>query len=159
VYEWWVGFGTADIPKVYALPDLPRAWLKALADNPKATSKDGAPYCGDVGDWLAELPDRPTPASVRRLLRDAERAFGDGSCRHDTMVTATGALVAMGARGKAVYDAVYELEVLFCGAVADNRDGEWEYWSAVEGAVKQWGGRKPRRQWPLAPWLTEENAQ
>jgi hypothetical protein len=154
MYRWWLGTASTDtIPKVYELPDLPRAWLKALTDKPKA-SKGGTPYSGDVGDWLAELPDRRTPASVRKIVRDAERAFGNGSCRHDTMVTATGALVAMGAQGKAVRDAVFELEALFCVAVADNRDGEWEYWSAVEGAIKQWGGAKPRERWRPPPVLT-----
>jgi hypothetical protein len=156
-YRWWMGIGAADIPKVYALPDLPRAWLKALSDKPKVAG-DGTPYGGDVDTWL-EVPDRRTPASVRKVVRDAERAFGDGSSRHDTMVTATSALVGMGAAGRPVRDAVFELEGLFCGALADTRDGEWEYWSAVEGAVKKFGGRKPRRQWPLAPWLTEEMAQ
>ena len=124
------------------------AHRQAEEDEIEAASKDGTPYSGDVGDWLAELPDGRTPASVRKIVRDAERAFGAGACRHDTMIKATGALVAMGAQGRPVRDAVFELEVLFCGAVADNRDGEWEYWSAVEGAVKQWGGAKPRKRCP-----------
>jgi hypothetical protein len=150
MYRWWLGDTPTNIPRVQDLPWLPDEWLKALTDKPKATSKNGTPYSGDVDTWLSELPDRPTPASVRKIVRDAERAFGAGASRHDTMVQATGALVAMGARGKAVFNAVFELEVLFCGAVASDREGteEREYWSAVEGAIKGWGGRKPRKRCP-----------
>jgi hypothetical protein len=149
LYNWWVGQAAAGIPKVTDLPDLPDAWVKALADKPKA-SGDGSPYDGDVDDWLAGLPELPdgwaAPASVRKVVRDAERAFGDGSCRHDAMLTATAALVALGAQDKPVFDALHELAELFSAAVYDDRDAdeEYEYWSAVKGAVRKYGGAKQR---------------
>ena len=151
-YQWWMGTGRADIPKVSELPDLPKAWLLGLADRPKAAG-DGTPYDGDLDDWLSALPDVADgfiPASVRKLVRDTERKFGDGSCRHDTMVSATGKLVQLGAQGKPVYGALHELADLFCAAVYDDRHGdeEYEYWSAVALAVKKWGGRKPRKRCP-----------
>lgn len=159
LYQWWMGQAAADIPKVTELPELPAAWVKALADKPKVAG-DGTPYTGDVDDWLAELPDVAdgfTPASARRLLRKAERRFYDGSgSRHDAMVELTGALVQMGAQGRPVYGALHELGDLFCDAVSSDRDGceEWEYWSAVEGAIKKWGGAKPRERWRPPPVLT-----
>jgi len=148
-YDWWMGQGAADIPKVVALPDLPRKWIKALADRPKSQG-GGSTYDGDVDDWLNALPQVPegfAPASVRRVLRQAERRFYDGSCRHDEMVKAIGALVSMGAAGRPVYDAIYELGDLFCNAVASDRDGDedWEYSSALAGAVRKFGGTKPRK--------------
>lgn len=143
-YEWWFGTGAADIPKFYALPDLPRAWLKALTGKPKAAG-DGTPYSGDVDTWLSELPGGWTPRGARRVLREAEHTFGDGSSRYDTMVTATAALVAMGAaRRPGIGAAIEELDNAYFSAVDGERDAEREFWRAVEGAVKKFGGRKPR---------------
>ena len=153
-----MGTAAADIPKVSQLPWLPDKWVKGLTEKPKA-AKDGVPYDGGVDDWLAALPDSWTPAEARRILHEAERRFSNGECRHAAMLELTGQLVKIGSRDKDVYQPIHELADLFIAAVSDERDGEDEYWNAVSGAVKQWGGRKPRRQWPLAPWLAEEMAQ
>ena len=144
MYRWYVGSTVVDIPRVTELPDLPRAWLKALTDRPKAAG-DGTPYSGDVDTWLAAHDADHAPASACRIIRTAEQRFAN-ECRHDVMVELTGALVALGAQGKPVAPAIEELEVLFCDAVGSDREGteEYEYWSAVEGAVKRWGGAKQR---------------
>ena len=155
--KWWYGTTEVGIPKVSELPDLPKRWIKGLADQPRPVGM--SPYNGDLDDWLAALPDLSegfTRAPVRKILRNAQRAFGNGDCRHDAMVSATGALVAMGAQGRPVYQAIHELADLFIAAMADERDGEYEYWSAVGSAVAKFGGGKPKRQWPTAPWLAEE---
>jgi hypothetical protein len=59
-----------------------------------------------------------------------------------------------------VRDALDELLDVYCDAVTGEREGqeENEFWRAVEGAVAKWGGRKPKRQWPAAPWLSDGGA-
>ena len=158
MYEWWIGDTTVGIPKVTDLPWLPDKWLKGLADNrtkasrgagnnrTKASRDNG--YDGDVDDWLDAHSGDRIPARARRVLREAERAFGAGACRHGTMCSAQAALVRIGAASKPVQAALDELEGMFCAALYGERDAESEFREALETAVRKYGGAKPRRRYP-----------
>jgi hypothetical protein len=148
MYEWWIGGTAVGIPKVSELPDLPPAWLKGLADNRTKASSRNNGYDGDVDDWLDAHTAEWTPARARRVLREAERAFGGGACRHATMCSAQAALIRIGAAGKPVQAALDELEGMFYAALYGERDAESEFREALETAVRKFGGRKTRRRYP-----------
>jgi Bifunctional DNA primase/polymerase, N-terminal len=138
MYRWISLDGPVGIPEVSGLPDLPARWLRGLAG--RAAAAEGTPYDGDAADWLDALPAGRLPLRVRLQIRKAERSFSIPGSRYDAMVTTVARLVHLGAEGLPVSDGLAQLGDTYCAAVDGERDGEAEFWRAVEGAVAKFGG-------------------
>lgn len=136
-YRWHDADGTAGIPAVGDLPDLPEPWRKGLT---KRTAKhDGSPFDGDVDDWISQLPDGALSLMHRARMSDAYRRLRYPGGRYDTMVSAVARLVSWGAAGLPVADEINNLYNAYVAAVDADRDGESEFFRALEGAIAKFG--------------------
>lgn len=149
VYQWYVGDTVVDVPLLREIPDLPRAWLRGLADT-RAKVTEASGFDGDTSDWLDEHSGDRITVQARRVLREAGKSFDRGACRHGTMCSAQVALVRIGAAGRPVTAALEELEVLFTAALyaEDDRDPEDEFREALVSAVRKYGGAQPPKGYP-----------
>ena len=139
MYRWKDHEGNVSIPAVSGLPELPAAWIKALTK--RTANHGGSPFDGDVDDWLSGLPDGNLPLTHRARLRDAHRRLRHPGGRYDTMVSTVARLVGWGAAGLPVARAIDELFTAYSGAVDADRDGESEFFRALEGAIAKFGDR------------------
>ena len=133
-YRW----SDDEIPCVSSLPDLPDSWTSGLAARTSGQGS-GTSYDGDVSDWLESPPEGRLPLRVRLRVRDAEREFRFQGGRYDAMVNAVAYLVHCGAKGQPVNDALIELHEAYCYAVSGERDGDSEFWRALDGAIHKFG--------------------
>lgn len=123
VYRWLTpdGRDATGVPRPDELPDLPLAWVAALA-RPYPRTDPADLDAGQVGGWLQQLRDgaqcRPvTAVLVRELTRLSAR---DGGARHDICRDASRALAAFGGEGHAgVREALGALRESFVRSVTD----------------------------------------
>ncbi len=137
LYQWHDADGTVGIPSVDGLPELPEPWRKGLTK--RTAEHGGSPFDGDVDDWMSQLPDRALPLMHRARIRDAYRRFQYPGGRYDAMVSAVARLVNWGAAGLPVADEINNLYNAYVAAVDADRDGESEFFRALEGAIAKFG--------------------
>ena len=138
----------SEIPYADELPELPEQWLQRLSQKARART-GGQGYRHGLESWLADLRRGVMDPRVRKILREGQRALrdaGEGG-RHDLMKDVVNQLVGAGARGeRGVERALVEFGAEFIGMIGYSwdRDGEKEFWSAVEWAVETFGARVRR---------------
>ncbi len=141
VYRWQGPDGTErpSVPYVADLPDLPDAWLTALASGgSEAVSEASDPLSvADAQGWLSTFaggqPCRPVAEARDTAVRSLD------SNRHDTMTAAVWQLVSLGAEGhRGVRRALRSIRDAFLTALAGDRDdGPAEYARALLSAARK----------------------
>lgn len=139
-YRWYaLDFTPGGIPALDSLPELPESWLEGLSVVKKDRGSTG--FSGSVDDWMAALPEGRLPLTQRAFMNKVRRKFRYAGGRYDTMLSAVGTLVAWGAQGDPVEDAIVELAEAYVAAVGDERDADSEFTRALEGAIAKFGSK------------------
>jgi putative DNA primase/helicase len=124
---------TTEAPLIEELTEAP-AWLNA------ETNQVGLnPFSGTLNDWFLALPPgEPDPRVSRAINR-----FPDGDFGHSDMLRMQTELVNLGAeRHVGVQQALEMLEALWLHGQYNTVHNQTSWNSALEGAVRQYGGAK-----------------
>ena len=148
MYRWLdPSGGSADrVPTPDELPELPLAWVAALAQPyPRAESADLDSE--QVRAWLDQLRTGDTCRPVAEVLVRAVTAIGAGESRHDTARDASRAVAAFGGEGHAgTLQALRALGKAFVTAVGPDRGDDLarkEWRSILAGAVELAAAKHP----------------
>ena len=133
---------TAEAPLIDELTEAPE-WLN------KETEQVGLnPYSGDLNDWFAAL----TPGEPDERVSKAINRFPDTDFGHDVMLSKQTELVFLGAESHpGVQEALEMLEALWLHGEYNTLRFQADWTSALEGAVRKFGGRMPENRLPDWP--------
>lgn len=136
---------SVDAPRIEDLAESPD-WL-----NEESEQTGLNPYSGSLNSWLAELsPGEPDGRVSRAINRFPTEDFG-----HADMLRMQTELVKLGVeRHTGVQEAIELLEALWLHGEYNTLRYQADWNSALEGAVRKFGGRSPEN--PLPDWLKGE---
>lgn len=127
-YVAWNG-GIPSRDEIMPAPD----WLTTPATT--GASSKARRYSGPVWTWMDMTADgAPDAAAVRIVSRRIGKQFG-----HGDLIADLAALVAIGAEGRPVRDAILRLRVEWLRAPWNTTAHEREFFLALEGAVQKFG--------------------
>lgn len=133
-YRW---HDTDGIPWPDGLPWLPDSWVRELTSTPNMSGKG---FTGSAEEWLSNLPSRRLSGLLardyNRRVRNLEMKQGS---RHPSMVRTVNWLVHCGAEGHNVRAALDDLRETYITALKGERNGEYEFNSALEWAISHFG--------------------
>jgi hypothetical protein len=136
---------SADAPRIEDLAEAPD-WL-----NEESEQTGLNPYSGSLNNWFAELPiGEPDGRVSRAIKRFPTEDFG-----HADMLRMQTELVKLGAeRHTGVKEAIELLQALWLHGEYNTLRYQADWNSALEGAVRKFGGRSPENHLP--DWLPGE---
>ena len=136
---------SADAPRIEDLTEAPD-WL-----NEESEQAGLHPYSGGLNSWLAELaPGEPDERVSKAIKRFPTEDFG-----HADMLRMQTELVKHGAeRHTGVQEAIELLQALWLHGEYNTLRYQADWNSALEGAVRKFGGRSPENRLP--DWLPDE---
>ena len=135
---------STDAPRIEDLAEAPE-WLNVASEQVGLN-----PYSGDLNTWLAELaPGEPDERVSRAINRFPTSAFG-----HTDLLRMQTELVKLGAeRHTGVQEALELLQALWLHGEYKTLRYQTVWNSALEGAVRKFGGRSPENRLP--DWIQE----
>lgn len=129
---WSYAIPTQVVPPVADLPAAPD-WATTPAQT--APSLNARKFRGTLWTWMDMTADgAPDAAAVRIVSRRIGKQFG-----HGDLIADLAALVAIGAEGRPVRDAILRLRVEWLRAPWNTTAHEREFFLALEGAVQKFG--------------------